>query len=120
MRSRFEGDSAFEQVTEEAERVRVFKDYIKSLKVYDCTYILYNCTVYCDWSVMYGYFIVLFCKCSEYSNIHKEFISNLDGILQNNFHLKSSLTKLNTFLTRVFGSVVVILIIDLQILRLFL
>ena len=59
-------------------------------------------------------------ECSEYSNIHKEFISNLDGILQNNFHLKSSLTKLNTFLTRVFGSVVVILIIDLQILRLFL
>ena len=28
-------------------------------------------------------------ECSEYNNIHKEFISNFDGILQNDFHLKS-------------------------------
>ena len=31
--------------------------------------------------------------CSEYSGICKEFIRNLDGILQNVFHLKSSLDK---------------------------
>ena len=29
-------------------------------------------------------------ECSEYSSIRKEFIRNLDGFLQNNFHLKSS------------------------------
>ena len=29
----------------------------------------------------------------EYSRICKEFIRNLDGILQNNFHLKSSFDK---------------------------
>ena len=29
-------------------------------------------------------------ECSEYSSIHKEFISNSDGILQNKLHLKSS------------------------------
>ena len=32
-------------------------------------------------------------ECSEYSSIHKEFISNLDGILQNKFHLKSSFDR---------------------------
>ena len=32
--------------------------------------------------------------------IRKEFIKNLDGFLQNDFHLKS-LTRLNTFLIRV-------------------
>ena len=28
-------------------------------------------------------------ECSEYSSIRKEFIKNLDGFLQNDFHLKS-------------------------------
>ena len=32
-------------------------------------------------------------ECSEYSGIHEKFIRNLDGILQNNFHLKSSFDK---------------------------
>ena len=32
-------------------------------------------------------------KYSEYSSIRKEFIRNLNGILQNNFHLKSSFDK---------------------------
>ena len=32
-------------------------------------------------------------ECSEYSSIHKEFIRDLDGILQNNFHLKLSFDK---------------------------
>ena len=49
----------------------------------------------------------------------KEFIRNLNGTLQNDFHLKSSLIRLNTFLLRVFGNVMVILIICFQILRLF-
>ena len=31
--------------------------------------------------------------CSEYSSIREEFIRNLDGILQNNFHLKLSFDK---------------------------
>ena len=35
----------------------------------------------------------VFGECSEYSSIFKEFIRNLDGILQNNFHLKSSFDK---------------------------
>ena len=30
-------------------------------------------------------------ECSEYSSIRKEFIRNLDRILQNDFHIKSSL-----------------------------
>ena len=29
-------------------------------------------------------------ECSEYISIHKDSIRNLDGILQNDFHLKSS------------------------------
>ena len=57
--------------------------------------------------------------CSEYSGICKEFIRNLDGILQNVFHLKSSLDKTKYILIRVFGNVVVILIIGFQILKLF-
>ena len=32
-------------------------------------------------------------ECSEYSSIRKEFIGNLDGFLQNDFHLKSSFDK---------------------------
>ena len=32
-------------------------------------------------------------ECSEYSSIHKEFISNFNGILQNYFHLKSPFDK---------------------------
>ena len=32
-------------------------------------------------------------ECSEYSSIHKEFIKDLDGFLQNDFHLKSSFDK---------------------------
>ena len=32
-------------------------------------------------------------ECSEYSSIRKEIIKNLDGILQNNFHLKLSFDK---------------------------
>ena len=32
-------------------------------------------------------------ECSEHSSIQKEFISTLDGILQNDFHLKSSFDK---------------------------
>ena len=32
-------------------------------------------------------------ECSEYSSIRKEFIGNLDGFLQNDFHLKSSFGK---------------------------
>ena len=32
-------------------------------------------------------------ECSEYSSIIKEFIRNLDGILHNDFHLKSSFDK---------------------------
>ena len=32
-------------------------------------------------------------ECSEHSSIPKEFIRNLDGILQNNFYLKSSFDK---------------------------
>ena len=32
-------------------------------------------------------------ECSEYSSICKEFIKNLDGILQSKFHLKSSFDK---------------------------
>ena len=32
-------------------------------------------------------------ECSEQNSIQKEFISNLDGILQNDFHLKSSFDK---------------------------
>ena len=32
-------------------------------------------------------------ECSEYSSIRKEFIGNLDGFLQNDFHLKSSCDK---------------------------
>ena len=32
-------------------------------------------------------------ECSKYSGIRKEFIRNLDGILQNYFHLKSSFDK---------------------------
>ena len=55
-------------------------------------------------------------ECSEYSSIHKEFINNFDGILQNDFH---HLTRLITYLTKVFGNVMVILIIGFQILRLF-
>ena len=60
-------------------------------------------------------------ECSEYSSIRKEFIGNLDGFLQNHFHLKSSLIliRLNIFLIRVFGNVMVTLIIGFQILRLF-
>ena len=33
--------------------------------------------------------------CSEYSGICKEFIGNLDGILQNDFHLELSFDKTN-------------------------
>ena len=60
-------------------------------------------------------------ECSEHSSIRKEFIRNLDGILQNDFHLKSSLIliRLNTFLIRVLGNAMVVLIIGFQILRLF-
>ena len=55
-----------------------------------------------------------------YSSIHKEFISNSDGILQDNFHLKSSFYKTKYILTRVFGNVMVInFIVGFQILRLF-
>ena len=32
-------------------------------------------------------------ECSEYSSIRKEFIGNIDGFLQNDFHLKSSFDK---------------------------
>ena len=32
-------------------------------------------------------------ECSEYSSICKEFITNLYGFLQNDFHLKSSFDK---------------------------
>ena len=32
-------------------------------------------------------------ECSEYGSIHKQFIGNLDGFLQNDFHLKSSFDK---------------------------
>ena len=32
-------------------------------------------------------------ECSEYRSIYKEFISNLDRILQNDFHLKLSFDK---------------------------
>ena len=32
-------------------------------------------------------------ECTEYRSIRKEFIRNLNGILQNNFHLKSSFNK---------------------------
>ena len=32
-------------------------------------------------------------ECSDYSSIRKEFIRNLDGFLQNDFHLKSSFDK---------------------------
>ena len=32
-------------------------------------------------------------ECSEYSGIHEEFIRNLNGILQNDFHLKSPFDK---------------------------
>ena len=49
----------------------------------------------------------------------KNFFKNLDGFLQNDFHLKSSFDKINTFLIRVFRNVMVILIIGFQILRLF-
>ena len=35
----------------------------------------------------------VFWECSEYSSICKEFIGNLDGFLQNDFHLKSSFDK---------------------------
>ena len=38
--------------------------------------------------------------------------SNFDGILQNDFHLKSHLTRLNKYFTKVFGNVVIILIIS--------
>ena len=58
-------------------------------------------------------------ECSEYSSIRKEFIKNLDGFLQNDFHLSHHLIRLNTFLIRVFGNIMVILIIGFQILRLF-
>ena len=58
-------------------------------------------------------------ECYEYSRNCKELIRNLDGVLQNDFHLKSFLTRLNTILIRVFGKVMVILIIGFQILRLF-
>ena len=55
----------------------------------------------------------------QYS-IRKEFIRNLDGFYRTTFHLKSyHLIRLNTFLIRVFGNVMVILMIGLQILRLF-
>ena len=53
-------------------------------------------------------------ECSVYIGICKEFTSNLNGILQNNFH---HLTRLNTLLTGAFWSVMVILIIGFQILR---
>ena len=33
MRSKFEGESAFDQITEEVERARIFKDFLKDLKV---------------------------------------------------------------------------------------
>ena len=36
-------------------------------------------------------------RCSEYSSIHKEFIRNLDVILQNDFHLKLSFDKTKSF-----------------------
>ena len=63
---------------------------------------------------------MFFLECSEYSSIRKEFIKNLDGFLQNDFHLKLSFDKtINTFLIRVFGNVMVILMIGFQILRLF-
>ena len=58
-------------------------------------------------------------ECSEYRSICKECIGNFDGFLQNDFHLKSSLIRLNTFLIRVLGNVMVTLIIVFQILRLF-
>ena len=32
-------------------------------------------------------------ECSEYSSIRKEFIKNLNGFLQNDFHLMSSFDK---------------------------
>ena len=33
-------------------------------------------------------------ECSEYIDICEEFIRNLDGILQNDFHLRSSFNKI--------------------------
>ena len=36
MRERFTDQEAFEVVTEESERVRIFKDYLKSIKVCVC------------------------------------------------------------------------------------
>ena len=39
-------------------------------------------------------------ECSAYSSIRKEFIRNLDGVLQNDFH---QLIRQNTFLIIVFG-----------------
>ena len=58
-------------------------------------------------------------ECSEYSSICEEFIKNLDGILQNDFLSKViiNLIRLNTFVIKLFGNVMVILIIGFQILR---
>ena len=58
-------------------------------------------------------------ECSEYSSIHKEFIRNFDGFLQNNFHLKSLFDKTRYISIKVFGNIMVILMIGFQILRLF-
>ena len=57
-------------------------------------------------------YIVLW-ECTEYNGIRDEFIRNLDGILQNEIHLKSSFdkTKIDTYLIRVFGNVMVISVI---------
>ena len=47
-------------------------------------------------------------ECSEYSGICNDFISNLNEILQNGFHLKSSFDMTKYILSKVFGNVMVI------------
>ena len=49
-------------------------------------------------------------ECSENSSICKEFISNFDGILQNDFHLKLSFDKIKYVSDQSIMNLMVILI----------
>ena len=52
---------------------------------------VYKACVFCEYEWESLEHVLL--ECSKYSSICKEFMSNFDGIVQNDFHLKSSFDK---------------------------
>ena len=60
----------------------------------------------------------MFHENAQITSIHKEFIRNLDGILQNDFHLKS-FEKTKYIFEQSISDVMVILMIGFKILRLY-